>query len=54
MRLGCLNLLTLTLIVLKLTGFIHWSWWLVTAPSTLAILIFLAAVTLGAWLMAPR
>lgn len=29
---GFLGLLTIVFITLKLTGFINWSWWLVTIP----------------------
>lgn len=29
---GFLGLLTIVFITLKLTGYIDWSWWLVTAP----------------------
>jgi hypothetical protein len=32
MKIGFLGALALVLIALKLTGFIGWSWWLVTAP----------------------
>lgn len=29
---GFLGMLTIVFVVLKLTGYINWSWWLVTAP----------------------
>ncbi len=29
---GVLGLLGITFVVLKITGFINWSWWWVTAP----------------------
>jgi len=40
---GFTGLLTITFIVLKLTGYIDWSWWLVLSPlwigASVAILI---------------
>ncbi len=45
---GFLGLLTIVFIVLKLTGFIAWSWWWVLAPFwapvLLAIFIILGVV----------
>jgi hypothetical protein len=44
--------LSLVLIVLKLTGLISWSWWLVLSPMLLgAAFIFVAGVL---WLVAYR
>lgn len=44
---GLLGWLTVAFVVLKLTGFIDWSWWLVLAPAlgslALAALIYLLA-----------
>jgi hypothetical protein len=49
---GVLGLLGVAFVVLKLTGFIDWSWWWVTAPfwggfvlvlAILAIALFVAA-----------
>lgn len=41
---GFLGLLTIAFIVLKLTGYINWSWWLVLLPAygpiVLALVIF--------------
>ena len=38
-----LSVLGVVFVVLKLTGFIFWSWWLVLLPFYLVPLIFLAA-----------
>jgi hypothetical protein len=49
-----LGLLGVAFVVLKLTGYIAWSWWWVTAPfwALLAVLaIFMAFVGIG-WLIA--
>lgn len=42
---GLLGWLTVAFVVLKLTGFIEWSWWLVLAP-TLVPLGIVAAILL--------
>jgi phosphoglycerol transferase MdoB-like AlkP superfamily enzyme len=54
---GVLGLLGVAFVVLKLTGFIDWSWWWVTAPFwgglALAAVIFggaLLVVACSAWL----
>ncbi len=36
---GFVGLLTIVFIVLKLTGFITWSWWWVLAPVWITILL---------------
>ena len=42
---GFTGLLTVTFIVLKLTGYINWSWWWILSPVwILTILIFLFIV----------
>ena len=45
--LGVVGLLGIVFVVLKLTGFIDWSWWLVTLPFwggfALALLVVLVA-----------
>ena len=43
---GFFGLLTLIFITLKLTGFINWSWWLVTLPlwGGLALVVVLLAL----------
>lgn len=38
---GFLELLTLIFIVLKLTGAIDWSWWMVLLPELIAIVGYL-------------
>lgn len=45
---GFCGLLTIAFIVLKLTGFISWSWWWVLAPTwiPLAIIVILSTVLL--------
>ncbi|HAR5907065.1 TPA: hypothetical protein I1588_002356, partial [Staphylococcus pseudintermedius] len=37
---GLAELLTIVFVVLKLTGVIDWSWWLVLLPEIIAILIY--------------
>jgi len=39
---GVVGLLGVVFVILKLTGFINWSWWLVTLPfwGGLALIIF--------------
>jgi hypothetical protein len=39
---GVLTLLGVLFVALKLTGFIHWSWWYVTMPFWGGFAIFLA------------
>jgi hypothetical protein len=41
---GFSGLLTLVFIVLKLTGFINWSWWWVLSPLWISFSIFLIVV----------
>ncbi len=36
------GLLTIVFIVLKLTGFIAWSWWWVLSPLWISVLLFVA------------
>ena len=49
---GFFGLLGIVFITLKLTGFIDWSWWLVTAPLwggvAVAALVFVIAVLIAA------
>ncbi|KAB7765369.1 hypothetical protein [Xanthomonas sp. LMG 12461] len=49
---GFVGLLTIVFIVLKLTGYIAWSWWWVLSPvwisSLIAILIVLGAILIVA------
>lgn len=48
---GFTGLLTIAFIVLKLTGFIHWSWWWVLSPiiavSALIFLVLFIAATIS-------
>ena len=46
--LGFLDALALAFIVLKLTGFINWSWWWVTAPIWLNLALLGALALMGA------
>ena len=48
---GVLGLLGVCFVVLKLTGFITWSWWWVTAPfwGGFALLMAIAAVAFVVW-----
>ena len=41
LRFGVLEVLTIVFIVLKLTGIITWSWWLVLAPTLIPLAIVL-------------
>ena len=40
------SVLTIVFIVLKLTGFINWSWWWVLSPIWISILAFIAFLAL--------
>lgn len=46
---GVLGLLGVAFVVLKLTGVINWSWWLVTLPfwGGLALILAIAAIAIG-------
>lgn len=44
---GFCGLLTIVFIVLKLTGYIAWSWWWVLAPSWIPVAIVLTIVAVG-------
>ena len=50
---GVLGLLGVLFVALKLTGFIDWSWWWVTAPfwgaAVLALLIISIIVAFAMW-----
>jgi hypothetical protein len=50
---GFFGLLTIVFIVLKLTGYIAWSWWLVLAPIWLPLTIILTIVICVGLLMVP-
>ena len=39
---GFIGLLTIAFIVLKLTGFITWSWWWVLSPPWITLLVIIA------------
>lgn len=41
---GFTGLLTIAFIVLKLTGYIDWSWWWVWSPILIAVSIFLLVI----------
>lgn len=43
---GVLGLLGVAFVVLKLTGFIDWSWWWVTAPFWGSFVLFIIAVVI--------
>lgn len=53
---GVLGLLGVVFVALKLTGYIDWSWWWVTAPFwggfVLAILFFVVVMGVIGWLNA--
>lgn len=48
---GFLSLLTVALVVLKILGFISWSWWLVLSPMifgvALVILLFVVIIIIA-------
>lgn len=46
---GVFALLGIVFVVLKLTGFIDWSWWLVTLPFWVGLALVLAGFVL--WLL---
>lgn len=37
---GFTGLLTILFILLKLTGYIHWSWWWVLSPIWISLVLF--------------
>jgi hypothetical protein len=43
---GFTGLLTIAFIVLKLTGFIDWSWWWVLSPLWIGLVVVIALVGL--------
>jgi hypothetical protein len=45
-----LHMFTLAFVVLKLMGYISWSWWLVVAPSLVGIAVILLALIVTAWI----
>jgi hypothetical protein len=45
---GCFTILFFIFLTLKLTGYIDWSWWLVTAPLWGACLVGVGLVVLVA------
>lgn len=47
---GCLSVLGIVLIALKLTGLIEWSWLAVLSPFIAEILIFVLIVGFIAWI----
>ena len=42
MKIGFFSLLTVVFVILKLTGYVAWSWWLVLSPliGGVALLVF--------------
>lgn len=44
---GFTGLLAITFIVLKLTGFIHWSWWWVLSPIWVPLIIAILLIALA-------
>jgi hypothetical protein len=47
-NIGLLEILGLIFVVLKLTGYINWSWWFVTMPFWISIVI-LAIIYFGGY-----
>lgn len=46
--LGFTGLLTIAFIVLKLTGYIAWSWWWVLSPLWITLILVLAIMAIAA------
>lgn len=46
---GFCGLLTLLFVALKLTGYIDWSWWVVTAPMWVPLVVILALIIVGVY-----
>lgn len=42
--LNIFTILTLIFVILKLTGFITWSWWLVLMPTLLGVVFYVAVL----------
>ena len=51
---GFTGLLTVTFIVLKLTGIINWSWWWVLSPVWISAIIVLVIVVFFVWLYGKK
>ncbi len=49
--LGVLSVLGIIFIVLKLTGVIAWSWWLVLAPIYIPLVLSFIAIGLGIYVV---
>ena len=47
---GFLGLLTVAFVVLKLTHYIDWSWWLVLGPLYIPLLLVLAIIGIGGFI----
>lgn len=47
MNIGLPGLVFIVFLVLKLTGYIDWSWWWVTAPLWVGVAIGLTMVAIG-------
>ena len=45
---GCLSVIQIVLVILKLTELISWSWWLVLTPVWIWLGLFLLVLILGA------
>ena len=41
-----LEILTIIFVILKLTGFIAWSWWLVFLPAIIAFTLYAIVITI--------
>ncbi|WP_045764638.1 hypothetical protein [Xanthomonas albilineans] len=47
---GFVGLLTIAFIVLKLTGYIAWSWWWVISPIWISLALFIVVIAIVAGL----
>lgn len=50
---GCLTVLGLIFITLKLTGNIDWSWWWVLSPFIFQAVVIVLVVGIATWLITP-
>ena len=44
---GFVGLLTIAFVVLKLTGYIDWSWWWIVSPILITLIVALLALVVG-------
>lgn len=47
--LGILDVAFIVLLILKLTGLLTWSWWLITSPIWVGLLLVIFLIIVGVW-----